>query len=111
MFFVGIDLGWKDKKTTGICVLDENLEIRSIRVVEGVRLFSALKPYLPKTSIIAVDAPLTLGAGKGKLRLFEKFLLTQPFRLWKANPFPPALIYKLSYHGQEVAGKLEKKGF
>lgn len=26
MYFIGIDLGWKDKKTTGICVLDENLK-------------------------------------------------------------------------------------
>src|SRR4030067_1334076 len=111
MYFIGVDLGWKDKKTTGICVLDKDLNIRSIRVVRGARLFSALKPYLPKASVVAIDAPLTLGKGKGKLRLFEKFLLTKPFRPWKANPLPPSLIYKLSYHGQEVTEKLEKRGF
>lgn len=111
MYFVGIDLGWKDKKTTGICVLDENLKIKSSRVVEGSKLLTSLKPYLSKASVIAIDAPLTLGKGKGKLRLFEKFLLTKPFRRWRANPLPPALIYKLSYHGQEVAGKLAAKGF
>jgi len=111
MFFIGVDLGWKDKKTTGICVLDENLKIRSSRVVLGARLLTTLKPFLSKTSIIAVDAPLTIGKGKGKLRLFEKFLLTKPFRRWKANPLPPALIYKLSYHGREVVAKLEKRGF
>jgi predicted nuclease with RNAse H fold len=111
MYFIGVDLGWKDKKTTGICVLDENLKIRSSRVVLGSKLLATLKPFLSKTSTVAVDAPLTLGKGKGKLRLFEKFLLTKPFRRWKANPLPPALIYKLSSHGQEVVGKLEKNGF
>ncbi|OGY26916.1 MAG: hypothetical protein A2Z42_00800 [Candidatus Woykebacteria bacterium RBG_19FT_COMBO_43_10] len=111
MYFVGIDLGWKNKKTTGICVLDDNLKIHSNGVVEGSRLLTALRPYLSKTSMVAIDAPLTLGEGKGKLRLFEKFLLTKPFKRWKANPLPPSLLYKLSYHAQEIVAKLEKRGF
>ena len=111
MYFVGIDLGWKNKKTTGICVLDENLKIHSNKVVEGSKLLTSLKSYLSKASVIAVDAPLTLGKGKGKLRLFEKFLLTKPFKRWQANPLPPSLLYKLSYHAQEIVAKLEKRGF
>ncbi|OGY26300.1 MAG: hypothetical protein A2Z42_04360 [Candidatus Woykebacteria bacterium RBG_19FT_COMBO_43_10] len=111
MYFVGIDLGWKAKKTTGICVLDQNLKIKYQNVVEGSKLLTSLKPYLSKTSTVAIDAPLTLGEGKGKLRLFEKFLLTKPFKRWQANPLPPSLLYKLSYHAQELVGKLEKKGF
>ena len=111
MYFVGIDLGWKAKKTTGICVLDQNLKIKYQNVVEGSKLLTSLKPYLSKTSMVAIDAPLTLGEGKGKLRLFEKFLLTKPFKRWQANPLPPSLLYKLSYHAQELVGKLEKKGF
>ncbi|OGY21045.1 MAG: hypothetical protein A2126_00310 [Candidatus Woykebacteria bacterium GWB1_45_5] len=92
MFFIGIDLSWKDKKTTGICILDENRKIRSSRVVQGAKLLTAIQPFIKKTAVIAVDAPLTIGKGKGKLRLFEKFLLTKPFRPWRTNPLPPAFI-------------------
>lgn len=77
----------------------------------GKDLLSYLKPRLKKTKIIAIDAPLTLGPGKGKMRLWEKFFSTKPFRRLRVNPIPPAAIWRLSYHGQEVVANLKSYGF
>src|SRR4030042_1965140 len=103
MYFIGVDLGWKDKYTTGVAVLDDNLKVKSLRVIKGADLFKFLGKYLGETGVIAIDAPLTVGKGKGKMRLYEKFLTTKPFRRWKVQPLPPALIWKLPDFGIEVS--------
>jgi predicted nuclease with RNAse H fold len=117
-FFIGIDLGWKEKKTTGICVLQEDPSACSGREkiiltedVFGKNAVKTISPYLKETKVIAIDAPLTEGRGKGKMRLFEKFLSTSAFRKEKVSPVPPALLSKLVESAQETAVKLRKKGF
>lgn len=110
-FFIGIDLGWKEKKTTGICVLNSKPQIVLIKDIFGKEVIKAINPYLKQTKVIAIDAPLTKGRGKGKMRLYEKFLSTKIFRKEKVNPLPPALIPKLCDFAQELVEKLEKKGF
>lgn len=108
--FIGIDLGWKDKKTTGICVLKEDGKI-FFKDVFGKNVLKFLVPYLAKTSVIAVDAPLTLGRGKGKMRLFEKFFSTKGFRQEKIKPVPPAVMPKLWESAKTLLLGLEERGF
>jgi len=123
-FWIGIDLGWREKKTTGICVLDynppstlpakgwaPNKKIVLSKDVFGRDVLKVINSYLKDTKVIAIDAPLTKGRGKGKMRLYEKFLSTSIFRKGKVNPLPPALMPKLCETAKEVVEKLEKKGF
>jgi|GEM_PF-3829579 len=85
--FIGIDLGGKEKQTTGLCVLRQHTRERCqpvlrgrCRTVKGKTIFDAIKPYLANTAAVAIDAPLTKGKGKGQMRLWEKFLSTRIFR-------------------------------
>ncbi|MBI4100183.1 DUF429 domain-containing protein [Candidatus Microgenomates bacterium] len=115
----GIDLGGKLQKTTGVCFLKivngspqiDPQHCRNCIVVKGEDLISYLEPYLKQIKVIAIDAPLTLGPGKGKMRLWEKFFSTKPFRQYQVNPVPPAAIWRLSYHGMEVVSRIASYGF
>jgi len=109
-FFIGIDLGWKEKKTTGICVLTKN-SCQLCKDIFGKDISKVIRPYLKNTEVVVIDAPLTTGRGKGKMRLYEKFLSTKEFRKAKVNPIPPALMLKLTEFAKELVEKLEKKGF
>ena len=110
LFFIGIDLGGKEKKTTGICVLTKDRCLKCEDVF-GKDTLRVLRPYLKNTEVIAIDAPLTKGRGKGKMRLYEKFLSTKIFRQERVNPIPPALMPKLVDFAIELVKKLEKRGF
>lgn len=109
-FFIGIDLGWKEKRTTGVCVFKKGKPLL-LKDIFGKDVLKTINPYLKKTKVIAVDAPLTQGRGKGKMRLYEKFLSTKIFRKEKVNPLPPALISKLADFAKEVVKKLAERGF
>lgn len=117
--FIGIDLGGKKKATTGLCVLqfiDGELHFfqescEACRDIKSSDIFKTIKPHLKKTEVIAVDGPLTLGKGKGLMRLYEKFLSTRIFRQEKVTPLPPALMPELSSEGRELTEKLKKHGF
>lgn len=108
--YVGIDLGGRYKETTGVCVLDDEGRVEC-QTMKGRDVLQEIKPYLKQTKSIAIDAPLTLGVGKGDFRLFEKFLSTRTFRAEKVNPLPPALMKKFCDFARELRGKLEKRGF
>lgn len=109
-FFVGIDLGWKKKRTTGICVLKNGKPVL-LKDIFGKDILKIINPYLKKIKVIAIDAPLTQGRGKGKMRLYEKFLSTKIFRKAKVSPLPPALMPKLCQTAKELVEKLEKRKF
>lgn len=109
-FFIGIDLGWKEKKTTGVCVLTNDSCVKCEDVF-GKDVLRIIQPYLKDTETIAIDAPLTKGRGKGKMRLYEKFLSTAIFRQAKINPIPPALMGDFCDFARALVKKLEKKGF
>jgi len=109
-FFIGIDLGGKEKKTTGVCILTKD-QCLKCEDVFGKDILKVINPYLKNTEAIAIDAPLTKGRGKGKFRLYEKFLSTSIFRQARINPIPPALMPELSESAQEIVKKLEKRGF
>jgi len=110
-FFIGIDLGWKEKKTTGVCILGAEGYCQKCQDIFGKDIFKVIRPYLKNTEVIAIDAPLTKGRGKGKFRLYEKFLSTKIFRLERVNPIPPALMPKLADFAQDLVKKLAKRGF
>lgn len=127
-FFIGIDLGWKEKKTTGLCILEVNetsshltsrLASRDstnekpvlLKDVFGKDVLKTISPYLKDTKVISIDAPLTQGRGKGKMRLYEKFLSTSIFRKEKVSPLPPALMPQFHKFAMELTKKLEEKGF
>lgn len=118
-FFIGIDLGGRNKKTTGICVLErgeEGISFSDISCsgcedVAGKEALKKIKPFLKETRAIAVDAPLTRGRGKGKMRLYEKFLSTKVFREAKINPLPPVLMKEFCDFAEEFRMKLEREGF
>jgi len=118
-FFIGIDLGWKEKKTTGFCILEkggqkiifEENYCKNCKDIFGKDIFKIIGPYLKNTIAIAIDAPLTKGRGKGKMRLYEKFLTTEIFRKEKVMPIPPALMEKFCDFAREIRQKFEKRGF
>ena len=118
-FFIGIDLGGKEKKSTGICVLQElkgvvlpsKIWCKKCQDVFGKDVLKKIGPYLKETKVIAIDAPLTRGRGKGKMRLYEKFLSQKIFREAKMNPIPPALMSSFCEFALELRKKLEKRGF
>lgn len=118
-FFIGIDLGWKEKKTTGLCILEKRGQklifgenyCSNCREIFGKNIFKAIGSYLKNTAAVAIDAPLTKGRGKGKMRLYEKFLTTEIFRKEKVMPIPPALMEKFCDFAREIRQKFEKRGF
>lgn len=118
-FFIGIDLGGKTRASTGLCILEEfngklGLSQAYCKICHDLRyaeLFETLKPYLERTEVIAIDGPLTLGKGKGLMRLYEKFLSTKIFRQARVTPLPPALMPSLSVIGQELVEELKEYGF
>jgi predicted nuclease with RNAse H fold len=110
-FFIGIDLGGKEKKTTGICILGAKGYCQKCEDIFGRDILKVINPYLKNTEVIAIDAPLTKGRGKGKFRLYEKFLSKKIFRQEKVNPIPPALMPKLTDFAQDLVKKLAKRGF
>ena len=118
-FFIGIDLGGKEKKSTGICILEEvkgtilpsEIWCQSCQDVFGKEILKKIAPYLKETKVIAIDAPLTRGRGKGKMRLYEKFLSQKTFRAARVTPIPPALMPSFCQFALELTKKLEKRGF
>ncbi len=118
-YFVGIDLGKENKRTSAICILEkieqgvlpkENL-CNLCSDIFGKEVYKKLKPFLGNTKTIAIDSPLTIGRGKGEMRLFEKFFSRKIFRDFKVNPIPPALIPKVCEFSLKLRKKLEKDGF
>jgi predicted nuclease with RNAse H fold len=117
-YFIGIDLGGMQKKTTGFCILEGKKEkiylsdyCSLCRDIKSTQILKKIKPYLEKIEVIAIDGPLTQGKGKGLMRLFEKFLSTKIFRKERVNPLPPALRPEISFIGQKLARDLKEKGF
>jgi predicted nuclease with RNAse H fold len=116
--FVGIDLGIERKKTSSIFILKENkgkvLPFEweaNFEDIFGREVLKRLRPYFDRINVIAIDAPLTKGRGKGKMRLFEKFFSRKIFREEKINPVPPSFMPELCQFSLKIRKKLEKEGF
>lgn len=116
-YFCGIDLGGFEKKTTGVCLLEKKdfnlLPAKDFgcRVVFGKEVFLKIKSYLDNLQTIAIDGPLSFGPGKGKMRLWEKFLSKKVFRQAKISPLPPILIKQIAESGIKIVDEFKKYGF
>ncbi len=117
--FMGIDLGGRNKKTTGICILEEkNGQVvpktdwcQGCCVIFGKDIIKKIKPYLQDTAVVAIDGPLSFGPGKGKMRLYEKFLSKSPFRKANIAPLPPILMEKFVGEGINLVKNFKELKF
>lgn len=65
-YYIGIDLAGSQKRPTGICVLDENMNAKTFIVYSDddiIKVISDTKPL-----VIAIDAPLFLPKGRRSLK-------------------------------------------
>jgi predicted nuclease with RNAse H fold len=115
--FVGIDLGGEKKRTTGLCILSarndltEPHDCANCQLINSQQIIATIEPYVKRIRVIAIDGPLTVGRGKGAMRLYEKFLSTKIFRQHRVQPLPPALMPEIVWIGINLARELEKFGF
>jgi len=128
--FVGIDLGGQKRKTTGICILKQKnglidcttgicilkqknglIDCKTCQLVTSPKIIATIKPYLKDIRVIAVDGPLTIGKGKGAMRLYEKFLSTKVFRQHRVQPLPPALMSEIVFVGVNLTKRLKRLNF
>ncbi len=86
MRFMGIDLAAKEKKKSGICVInrDNNEEgsysVITTSVLSDEQILEKIKEVIP--DLIAIDAPLSLGE---KFRPAEKQMIKDGYRLFPLN--------------------------
>ncbi|MEM2934439.1 MAG: DUF429 domain-containing protein [Methanocellales archaeon] len=97
MNVVGVDLAAKEQKPTGVCILSERASLKLVRDDEA--LIQEIKTAHPR--LIAIDAPLTLPAGRccfklnckcrtqgANLRLADRELIAKGYRV-----FPPGFAW------------------
>lgn len=97
MNVVGVDLAAKEQKPTGVCILSERASLNLIRGDDA--LIQKIKAAHPR--LIAIDAPLTLPAGRccfkqdckcrtqgANLRLADRELIAKGYRV-----FPPGFAW------------------
>lgn len=114
--FVGIDLGGEKRRTTGLCILSgandliERPDCANCQLITSQQIIATIEPYLRRIRVIAIDGPLTVGKGKGAMRLYEKFLSTKIFRQHRVEPLPPALMPEIVWIGINLARELQKFG-
>lgn len=117
--FLGIDLGLENKKTSAVCILEEK-ENKPLRIetyckecmdIYGKSVLKKVEPYLKKINTVAIDSPLTMGKGKGKMRLFEKFFSQNFFKEEKIKLIPPSVILPVCDFSIKIRKELEKRGF
>jgi len=98
---VGVDLGALDRKSTGVCVLSNKLELKLLTLTEP----NFVRSFIPGQSLVVLDAPLSLPTS-GYLRIIE----IQARKLG-INLLPPLLggMAKLTEAGTLLKQVLEAK--
>ncbi len=112
---LGIDLAGSEKRPTGICVLNEKMEIIEVKTLfKDEEIIEIAKKIKPK--IIAIDAPLSLPKGRKGLKKrsnihFRK--CDKELRKFGIKFFPITLgpMRKLTERGIKLKKKLEGVGF
>jgi predicted nuclease with RNAse H fold len=112
MKILGIDLAGSEKRKTGICILNENLEANCFCVFKDKEILNLIKKEKP--DLIAIDAPLSLPKGRKSLKRKSKIHFRECDReLWKFGIkfFPITLgpMRKLTERGIKLRKILEKK--
>jgi predicted RNase H-like nuclease/ppGpp synthetase/RelA/SpoT-type nucleotidyltranferase len=66
MHFVGVDLAWGEKRSTGVAVLDADGHLRHLSAQStDDTIIAALAPYVEGPCLVAVDAPLVVTNPRG----------------------------------------------
>lgn len=112
MIILGIDLAGSEKRKTGICILNEELEARPFFLFKDEEILDLVEKIKPK--LIAIDAPLSLPRGRKTLKRRSKIHFRQCDReLWhyKIKFFPITLgpMRSLTERGIKLKKILEKK--
>jgi len=103
MKVIGLDLSSNEDKFSGLCVLNESLEVKTLLLKSNKEIISYIKDLKPQ--LVAIDAPLSLPKSKG-FRRCDKEVLKLGIKL-----FPPLFIKSLTLRGIEIKKSLENLGF
>jgi len=114
MIVIGIDLAGSEKRNTGICILNENLETKYFVVHKDEEILDLIEKFTP--DLIAIDAPLSLPKGRKSLDRREKIHFRECdkklFELGiKFFPITLGPMRMLTKRGIKLRRILEKKGY
>ncbi|MDT7891733.1 MAG: DUF429 domain-containing protein [Thermoproteota archaeon] len=110
----GIDLAGSEKRYSGVCIMDESLNSRTLLLRKDEEIISYMMKENPV--VIAIDAPLSLPLGRKSLeepahihlRECDKALLRMGIKLFPASLGP---MRKLTNRGIKLRRIFEEKGF
>ena len=114
MIVIGIDLAGSEKRNTGICILNENLDARCFVVHKDEEILDLIEKFKP--DLIAIDAPLSLPKGRksldrrGKIHFRECDKKLFEFGI-KFFPITLGPMRMLTKRGIKLRKILEKKGY
>jgi len=114
MIVIGIDLAGSEKRNTGICILNENLEAKCFIVHKDKEILELIEKFKP--NLIAIDAPLSLPKGRKSLDRKEKIHFREcdkklfEFGI-KFFPITLGPMRMLTKRGIKLRKILEKKGY
>ena len=114
MIVVGIDLAGSEKRNTGICALNDNLEAKCFIAHKNEEILEIVEKLRP--DLIAIDAPLSLPKGRKSLDRKEKIhfrecdrkLLELGIKFFPITLGPMRILTK---RGIKLRKILEKKGY
>jgi predicted nuclease with RNAse H fold len=114
MKVVGIDLAGSEKQITGFCVLDENLNCKTLALHSDEEIIEETLKERP--NVISIDAPLSLPLGRKSLekrgpphlRECDKELLKMKIKFFPITLGP---MRKLTKRGIKLKRYFESKGY
>ncbi len=118
MFFIGIDLAWSEKNSSGVAILEGSRDKAEFVSANICKSDEDIIEYIVKTigeegGFIAIDAPLIVPNEDGR-RIAEK-LVGFLFRKYDAGAHPTnrrrLSQWSGKIRGEEIATKLKKVGF
>lgn len=79
MHFIGIDLSWKSKGYSGICIIDAQQQIKhwEVNTFSNDQLVHLIELYAKKGAIISIDAPLSVENEEGSRACENEFKRTK----------------------------------
>ena len=115
--FIGIDLAWGEKNSSGFCVLEfkENkLQIVELKLLDSLEdILKAIQKYSARKISIGVDAPLIINNESGNREIEKEF--NKDFAKYKISMLPVnrTILQKYSpnLRSEELYQKLTDLGF
>jgi predicted RNase H-like nuclease len=87
MRFIGVDLAWGTRRTTGLCALDEDgTVLGSARVRTDAEIDEWVAPHVRDDAVVGIDAPVVVTNPTGRRRC--EALLSSAFASRQAGCYP-----------------------